>query len=281
MIEGTLGRKTAFTLMAIVLMWSCSGGAKESEESSTPHSTPVIGATQERWPEVWIILVDLSASLEEKQFASVLDRLQQIFEREITDRGAWLKVYPIHGETGRGTQALFDDEIPRLEYRGHPEQTRNYERLRHEESSKLASRLSALRRLIASGKGRAQARTCILNSLFYVQSFLREHHSAPRMRLVFLSDMIEDCADTGIDMDLSETAFRSALSVWQEYAETSGLDHLKSTEHYLNGVEVTIYTPGSSAGSNLPFWIDDAHLHQFWKKVFERFGADPKKIQFR
>jgi hypothetical protein len=222
------------------------------------------------------VFIDMSNSLGEEAFERELQSLQSVF-LGLSEKGSKVRAYPLHGDTGRGTRPLIDEYLAPNEYSGDRKKTEEYRNERHTKWEEYERTIGNDRQKLQADSRRdgALAYTCILHSFFYVSEFFNTQRSVKKKRLIFISDMLEDCLRTGIDMDKSLERFKNAQSQAERFLETGSY-----SKDCLRDVEITIIFPGSTGASTLPAWIDDPVLLNFWSRVFSQLGADASKISF-
>jgi hypothetical protein len=135
-------------------------------------------------------------------------------------------------------------------------------------NSKLDKAVEFLKGKYADLRHQGEKQTCILSSLAVTTqrlAVLREAHQ--HTTVVYLSDMLEDCAKTpaGTSIVLEKTA--------QEFAhEQSLLERIPAQPNGLRGATVRAILPG--------LVLDGAivHLTTFWKTALSRYGLEQQQV---
>jgi len=148
-----------------------------------------------------VICLDVSASVG----AQMPERLRIAADaiRSLDDAHGWrVLLIPIHADVGRSRTVLWQDTTRVNAFSGDARESRKLLEERH----RLAGRCS-LAVLSFSGDStrltRAQRNgTCLIKGLAYAARALRDgRERAARVRLVVISDFIEDCRDSGLPME--------------------------------------------------------------------------------
>jgi hypothetical protein len=107
-------------------------------------------------------------------------------------------------------------------------------------------------------------RSCILNVVENVaRTFLREEQRRP-IDLVFISDMVEDCADTPLNGSIR--LIKDDLS-----SDILNIDRFRSLQPIPSDVRITVVRPHVTNGA-IESSARKRSLEDYWKKAFGRFG---------
>ncbi len=228
---------------------SCDADPLQAEHSATRNG------------EAILIFLDISNSVTDAAFETAVKRLEKLY-LELPNRRSNIWIYPLFGKTGQMTPPILKIEMKRNLYSQNEQMMQAWESQKSENWQKHKSKLFAKRDVFReefSGRGGPLNSTCILKSLSDVKRFFRRFPFS-RKRLIYISDMLEDCKRTNIDLDESSEAFQAA---------GEKADSCVTSDNFLADVRISILVP---AIPNFPNWIDNDNLLAFWTGVFQKVG---------
>jgi hypothetical protein len=242
----------AFSILLIVGITGC----KQNE--STAEKQPVVEKKAvEKKPVVkkyCYVLCDFSGSQDQSSINVISENAEAIFKAA--------RQYDIR---------YYDITTPDLErafFRSDPEEDDLIETpsQKRERLSMDTARLDSLSGLITKMRSAPlSGSTCIITSIDKVcRSLAREVSKDDIVKVVILSDMLEDCTYSFGKIDIDHAPFSMALKT---------LDSMESPKYTFAGYNVELSIIGSSQRS-----INMAGLDSFWEKVFSRYGLKDKPL---
>lgn len=237
-------------ILFLLISLSCN-----SQSGNTQHQPGASG-------EAILIFIDISRSVPNEAFESALKRLEKLYS-DLPNERCIIIVYPLFGKTGQFTPPMAEIGLERNPYSGNVEMQSIFEKNKHDRwiNAKETIQQKRLEYYTQFNGGGPLNYSCILKSLSDAKQFFVRNNFR-RKRMIYLSDMLEDCDRTGIDFDKSAQDFVNAKDLaFQQITPDS----------FLKDVEISILIPVTP---NFPEWIDNDNLVNFWRVVFARVGMN-------
>lgn len=241
----------AFSILLIVGITSC-----KQDESKVNKQPAAEKKAVEKQPvkKYCYVLCDFSGSQDQSSIDVISKNAKTIFEKA---KQYDIRYYDIR--TPDLERAFFQSDPQEDDLIETPSQKR--ERL-----NKDTTLLNSLSGLIAKKRSaKLSGSTCIITGIDRVcRSLAREVSKDDIVKVVILSDMLEDCTYSFGKIDIDHAPFSKAFKV---------LDSMQSPKYTFAGYNVELSIVGSSQKK-----IDMAALDSFWEKVFARYGLKDKPL---
>jgi hypothetical protein len=210
-----------------------------------------------------IIFFDVSASVGDAEMQN-LGAVLGDYIRSLDMRLDWeLDVYTVDSRIA----GPFDRTIERCRHINNREAVRRYKTKAVAIADEAVLWVTENRQRFLKDRPSELQKSCLIDCLCYAAD---RFHASPgdHKKLLLLSDLLEDCASTGIDMYHSPEDFDAA----PESARIYMTDKVFPSPD-LSGVEVEMVVPAILDGSATPDWARRVTLSSTWRRILAHAGV--------
>ncbi len=222
-------------------------------------------------PTVVVMFVDLTASIgDEAAIQSLADVAEKVVKQ--LPWSSRLHVYPV--DSSRSVKPLVD-EFVRPERAAKPSD----KKAPLEHAAKLRASILDRRKEYLAESAQSEPLSCLLRTMQTAHDILARYpHHGGRFELVYLSDMVEDCADLDACGDKKCGRMSLTREGYERASQTLGR---YKPDFSLGFARVTVVTPPRSGGSNTPN-VGSDEIQKFWMRAFSIAGlkADRSEALF-
>lgn len=197
------------------------------------------------------VLCDFTKSQDKMSRGVIISNADSIFG-SAASKGYYCAVYDISDE-------IFEEPIFKLPFN---DATIRTDREREADEAKLKSERKRFKDTLNQVSKMSNGNTCLINSIEKIATILAGdsvNKENRRIKIILLSDMLEDCSFDSFRIDIDNGDFKTA---------EQALEKLKGPAFTFAGfkdIEINIV---ASSGKRIPV----GEHFRFWQKVFKRFG---------